>query len=168
MSYSGLPLPRSEGVAEWMSDSKLKTNDENPELIAISAKSKIRQVAHNRTTMSISGDKIPFSQSPRNLDFYLDETLSLDARMRHLCRISLCRLCRTEENAYLDLCDAANKLAVSFMLSGLYCCNSIVADLSENKLNKLQRIQTDAARLVLRSPRHVRQHCCSDHFADFQ
>ena len=47
------------------------------------------------------------------------------------------------------------KLAVSLIFSRLDCCNSPLAGLSDNKLNKLQRIQNHAARLVLRKSRHA-------------
>ena len=40
--------------------------------------------------------------------------------------------------------DAANKLAVSFVLTRLDYCNSLLAGLPDNKLNKLQRIQNQA------------------------
>ena len=43
----------------------------------------------------------------------------------------------------------------SFILTRLDYCNSLLAGLPDNKLNKLQRIQNHAARIVLRKPRHV-------------
>ena len=52
--------------------------------------------------------------------------------------------------------DAANKLAVSLILFRLDYCNSLLAGIPDNKLNKLQRIQNHAARLVLRTSRHTR------------
>ena len=48
---------------------------------------------------------------------------------------------------------AANKLAVSFILSRLDYCNSLLAGIPDYKLNKLQRIQNHIARLVLRKSR---------------
>ena len=69
-----------EDVAEWMADSKLKMNDDKTELMAIGTRSKLSQVIPNLAPMSISGCDIPFSQSVRNLGFYLNETLSMDAQ----------------------------------------------------------------------------------------
>ena len=70
-----------------MGDSKLKMNDDKTEPMAIGTRSKLSQVIPNLAPMSISGCDIPFSQSVRNLGFYLDETLSMDAHIKYLCRI---------------------------------------------------------------------------------
>ena len=49
--------------------------------------------------------------------------------------------------------DAANKLAVSFIR--LYYCNSLLANLPDNKLSKLQHIQNDGAQIVFHKPNHA-------------
>ena len=46
-------------------------------------------------------------------------------------------------------------LLFSFVPTRLDYCNSLLAGLPDNKLNKLQRIQNHAARIVLCKPRHV-------------
>ena len=123
-------------------------------LMAIGTRSKLSQVIPNLAPMSISGCDIPFSQSVRNLGFYLDETLSMDAHIKYLCRILFCQLRRIGKIRSFLSTDAANKLAVSLILSRLDYCNSLLAGLPDNKLNKLQRIQNHAARLVLRKSKH--------------
>ena len=143
-----------ENVAEWMSENKLKMNDDKTELIAVGTRSKINQVTSASASMSISGCDIPFSQSVRNLGFYLDETLSMDAHIKHLCHTLFFQLRRIGKIRSFLSTDAANKLAISFILSRLDYCNSLLAGLPDNKLNKLQRIQNHAARLVLRKPRY--------------
>ena len=140
-----------EDVEEWMGDSKLKMNDDKTELMAIGTGSKLSQVIPNLSPMSISRCDIPFSQSVRNLGYYLDETLSMDAHIKYLCRI----LRRTGKIRSFLPTDAANKLAVSLILSRLGYCNYLQAGIPDNKLNKLQRIQNHAARLVLRKSRHA-------------
>ena len=135
-----------------MSDRKLKMNDDKTELIAIGTKSMINQVTPNLTPVSISGYDIPFSQSARNLGVFINETLSMDVHIKYLCRILFCQLHRLGKIRPFLSTDAANKLAVSFILTRLDYCNSLLAGLPDMKLNKLQRIQNHAARIVLRKP----------------
>ena len=118
-------------------------------------RSKLSQVIPSLAPMSISGCDIPFSQSVINLCFYLDETLSMDAHIKYLCCILFCQLRRIGKIRSFLSTYAANKLAVSLILSRLDYCNSLLAGLPDNKLNKLQRIQNHAARLVLRKSRHA-------------
>ena len=144
-----------EDVAEWMVDSKVKLNDDKTERMAIGTRSKLSEVIPNLAPMSISGCDIPLTQSVRNLGFYLDETLSMNAHIKYLCRILFCQLRRIGKIRSFLSTDAANKLAVSFILSRLDYCNSLLAGFPDNKLNKLQRIPNHAARLVLRKSRHA-------------
>ena len=146
-----------EDVAEWMCDSMLKMNHDKTELIAIGTKPKISQVTLSLTPVSISGHNIPFSQSVRNLGVFIDETLSMDVHIKHLCCILFCQLRRLGKILSSRLgkilsTDAVNKLAVSFVLTRLDYCNSLLAGLLDSKLNKLQRIQNHAAQIVLVSP----------------
>ena len=102
-----------EDVAEWMADSKLKMNDDKTELMAIGPRPKLSQVI----PMSFSGCDIPFSQSVRNLGFYLDETLSMDAHIKYLCRILFCQLRKIEKSApSCQLMLPTNLLFLSFSL----------------------------------------------------
>ena len=102
-----------------MGDSKLKMNDDKTELLAIGTRSKLSLVIPNLAPMSISGCDMPFSQFVRNLGFHLDETLSMDAHVKHLCRILFCQLCRFGKIRSFLSTDAVNKFAVSLILSRL-------------------------------------------------
>ena len=79
-----------EVVSEWMSDSMLKMNNDKTELIAIGTKSKISHATPNLTPVSIAGYDIPFSQSLRNLGVFVNDTLSMDVHIKHLCRFLFC------------------------------------------------------------------------------
>ena len=116
---------------------------------------KLSQVIPNLAPMSISGCDIPFSQSVRNLGFYLAVTLSMDVHIKYLYRILFCQLRRIGKIRSFLSTDAVNKLAVSLILSRLDYFNSLLAGLPDNKLNKLQSIQNHAAGLVLRKSRRA-------------
>ena len=79
----------------------------------------------------------------------------MDVHIKHLCCILFCQSSRLGKIRPFLPIDAANKLTVSFVLTRLDYCYSLLAGLSDNKLNKLQRIQNHAARIVLCKPRHV-------------
>ena len=150
-----------------MGDSKLKMNDVKLSLLPLA-------LGPNEVRSSLSLSLCPslvviyHSLSVRNLGFYLNETLSMDAHIKYLCRILFCQLHRIGKIRSFLSTDAANKLAVSLILSRLDYCNSLLAGIPDNKLNKLQRIQNHAVRLVLVSPgMQVQQHC-SEHSTGFQ
>ena len=128
--------------------------------MAIGTRSKLSQVIPNLVRIYISGCDIPFSQSVRNLGFYLDETLSMDAHIKYLCRVLFCHLRRIGKIRSLLSTDAANKLAVSLILSMFDYCNSLLAGIPASQLNKLQRIQIIQPDLSPVSPgMQVQQHC---------
>ena len=121
-------------VTRCLSDSKLKMNDDNTELIAIDTKSTVSQVTSNLSHVSISVYDIPFSQSFENLGFFLDKTLCMDKRMKLMCRILLGQLHRLEKIRPFHF-------TASFILTKLDCCDCLLAGLPDNKLNTLHRTQ---------------------------
>ena len=140
-----------ENVAKWMKLNKLKMNDDKTELMLAGSKSKLRKTDLNAITFSDC--KISLSKSVRNLGIYLDEPLSMETHVSHLCKTLYLQLRRISKIRSFLSVDAANKLAVAFILSRLDYCNSLLAGISDDKLTKLQRIQNNAARLVLRESR---------------
>jgi len=142
-----------ENVSVWMSSNKLKMNEDKTETIAIGTKSKLLQC--KLKALTLQGADIPFSKTVRNLGIIFDESLSMEAQVSNLCKViyfHLRRLCKIR--VYLSV-EAANKLAVAFILSRLDFCNSLLAGVTEDKLSKLQRLQNSAARMVLKQPRHA-------------
>ena len=65
-----------EDIAEWMSDSELKMNDDKTELMAIWHQIQIKPNHLQPYPYVHLCLYIPFSQPVRNFCFYLDETLS--------------------------------------------------------------------------------------------
>ena len=102
-------------------------------------KAKLKSVPQT-SSLTLSGSTIPLSYKVRNLGVYLNSNRSRSVflelrRIGHL---------RRQLSA-----DATKKLVSSFVLSRLDYCNSLLARLPENRLDRLQRVQNTAARLVL-------------------
>ena len=156
-----------EDVAEWMGDSKLKMNDDETELMAIGTRSKLSQVIPHLAPMSIFGCDIPFSQSVRNLGFYLDETLFMDAHIKYLCCILFCQLRRIGQICSFLSTDATNKLAVSLVLSRLDYCNSLLAGIPDNKRINFSAYKIMQPDLSSVSPGMQVHQDCSKHSTGF-
>ena len=82
--------------------------------------------------MSISGHNIPSSQSVRNLGVFIDETLSMDVCIKHLFHIFFYQIHRLGKIHPFLSTDAANKLAVPFILIRIDYCNSLLAGLPDS------------------------------------
>ena len=79
----------------------------------------------------------------------LDSCLSMDSHVNQISKVSYLEIRRLGHlRSYLDI-NEASALASAFILSRLDYCNSLLAGLPNDKLQKLQRIQNSAARLVL-------------------
>ena len=95
---------------------------------------------------------ITFSDSVRNLGFYLDKDLS----MKENKSISFARQLSLNfaVSALFDIIFQLTPLKLllfHFYSFGLTICNSLLAGISLSKVSKLQRIQNCAARLVVRA-----------------
>ena len=141
-----------EEVGVWMKGNKLKMTDDKTELITIGTGSKVKQVGTNLTFFQDC--EIEFSESVWNLGVFLDESLSMPVEMQvnQLCQVLYFQLHRISKIRSFLTVDAANTLAIAFILSRLDYCNSLLAGLPDHKLAKLQYIRNSAARLVLRKP----------------
>ena len=126
-----------DDVADWMGYSNLNRIDDKTGRMAIGTRSKLSQVIPDLTPMYIFGCDTPFSQFVRNLGFCFDETLSMDAHMKYLRLILFCQLCRIGKICSFLPTDAADNLLFSLILSRLDYCNSLLAGIPDNRLNKL-------------------------------
>ena len=140
-----------EEVDVWMKANKFKMNNDKTELITIGSKSKPKQVSTD--SMVFQDCETEFSESERNLGVFLDESLSMEMQVNRLCEVLYFHLCKISKIRSFLTVDAADALAVAFILSRLDYCNSLLVGLPDHKLAKLQRIQNSAAILILRKPR---------------
>ena len=99
--------------------------------------------------LNLSWSAIPFCHKVRNLAVYLDSNFSIDQHVNLLCRSVFLELHRIGHLRRHLSVDATKTLVSSFVLSRRDYCSSLLASLPENRLDRLQRVQHNAARLVL-------------------
>ena len=122
--------------------------DDKTEIIPVGTKAKLKSVPQT-SSLTLSSSTIPFSYKVRNLGVYLDSNLSMHQHVNFLCRSVFLELRRIGHLRLHIAVDATKKPVSSFVLSRLDYCNSLLAGLPENSLDRLQRVQNNAARLVL-------------------
>ena len=99
--------------------------------------------------LKIAGDDIALSQSVKNFGVTFDQSLSFDDHISSVCvsvnfRLrTLAHICK-----FLSI-PSANLIASSVIASGLDYCNDVFAGLTLHNLQRLQRLQNRATRIVL-------------------
>ena len=141
-------------VSDWMATNKLKMNDDKTELLHVGTLQKLEYTSELfQNGLRVADTNLKFSNSVKNLGVWLDSGLSMDVQVNKLCQTLFFHLRRISKIRHLLSVQCANKLCVSFILSRIDYCNSLLYGANDKYLSKLQRIQNCAARLVLRRSR---------------
>ena len=139
-------------VKAWMTPNKLKMNDDKTEIMPVATSQKLRSLDIDH--VCVGSDRVSFTKKAKNLGVVLDSSLSMDSQINHISKVTYLEIRRLGHlRSYLDIKEAST-LASAFILSRLDYCNSLLAGLPNDKLDKLQRIQNSAARLVLRRSKY--------------
>ena len=134
-----------------MTENKLQLNADKTETILFNS----AKLEHPPAPLSISQATISFSDSVRNLGFYLDTDLSMKEHTNFICKTAFLEIRRISTIHHYLTDYAAKTLVVSLVLSRIDYCNSLLAGLPQSLVGKLQRVQNSAARLVVRALPHV-------------
>ena len=103
------------------------------------------------TDITIGDYSIPVSDQARNLGSIFDKHLTMSSHINNICRsgsLALRNVGRVRK--YLHQTNT-ERLVHAFITSRLDYCNSLLYGVPEKDLNKLQRLQNSAARLVTRT-----------------
>ena len=141
-----------ENVMSWMNSNKLKLNPDKTEVMAVgSIWSPLGSIGIS--SVDISNSSVNFQNTCRYLGVLLDNRLSLNKQVSNICstchyeirRISCIRNILTQS--------AAAKLMSALVISRLDYCNSLLASATQGQIDRLQKVQNDAARAVMKRRR---------------
>ena len=140
-------------LKNWMTDNKLKLNEDKSELILITPPS-LQNHPSLPTTITLIDSPITLSHSARNLGVTLDQTLTFQQHVSNVCRTCFLELRRISSIRHLLSEDTTKALVCAFVLSRLDYCNALLSGSPSHLINKLQKVQNHAARLIFRSSKY--------------
>ena len=135
-------------IRTWTLLNKLKLNNDKTEALLLRTSSKSFS-ASKPTTISVCCCEISFSSSARNLGFYIRDDMSVELHIKSVCQSAYTELRRISTIRHLLSVDSTKTLVSAFVLSRLDYCNSLLSGYPTH-LEKLQKVQNSAARLVLK------------------
>ena len=138
-----------DSVYSWLTLNRLSLNPDKTEYILIGTPQQRSKVIH--TSLSFGGTSLIPSSHVRNLGVEFDSDLSFNQHISNICRSSfhLIRHLRKIRPS-LDL-NSSKLLANALVSSKLDYCNSLLYNLPNTSINRLQRVQNSLARVVIPS-----------------
>jgi hypothetical protein len=138
-------------VKSWMTTNKLKLNDDKTEALLFSKKTTSVSLP---SSIHVGEVDIAFAPSARNLGFMITCDMSLDKHVSAMCRSAYYELRKLSAIRHYLSTHTTVTLVCAFVLSKLDYCNSLLSGCPQYLINKLQRVQNSAARLIFHAKKH--------------
>ncbi|XP_041464611.1 uncharacterized protein LOC121415475 [Lytechinus variegatus] len=143
-------------IHDWMKANKLKLNDAKTEFFVSASPHHLSSDLMKDVRLTINEKSFQPCKSVRNLGITFEPSANLSHHVTLVCRnvkFHLRNLWRVRRFIDKQTCHAAVRALV---LSRLDYCNSLFSVLSQKDLDRLQRLQNSAARLVFSAPLRTR------------
>jgi len=132
-------------IKAWTASNMLVLNDSKTEVVHISSKF-VKTPSFPKIT--IGSSEIEVSRVAKNIGVIFDEYMDMKDHIKAITRAASFAIYRIGQlRRYLDR-PSTERLVHAFVSSRLDYCNSLLVGLPDCELNKLQRVQNAAARLV--------------------
>ena len=132
-------------IRSWMIANKLKLNDSKTEILHLTS----RFIPPTQApSVRVGDDTVTPSTSARNLGAVIDKHITMKEHVSSVCRSASFALFNIGKlRQYLDQA-STEKLVHSFVSTRLDSCNSLLYGLPQTEIDRLQRVQNSAARIV--------------------
>jgi hypothetical protein len=134
-------------IRSWMIQNKLKINDSKTEFLILASPNAYSKL-NSDLELHVGNSHIKPAPSAKNLGVIFDKHLQMEAQVTGICRSANFHLRNIGAIRHLLTDSSSQKLVHSFITSRLDYCNSLLIGLPDSQLNRLQRIQNNAARVV--------------------
>ena len=133
-------------ISNWMSGSHLKLNAEKTQVMLVGTRQQLAKI--NSRNMDVLGSTVPFLDTVKDLGVMLDKNLSMEGQVSTLTKSCFHQLRRIRGiKRYLPV-EGRRTVVQGFVSSRLDYCNGLLYQAGEGLLDRLQRVQNAAARLI--------------------
>ena len=130
-----------------MMNNKLKLNEEKTEFIAFGTRQQLGHLTVDSITLA--GNVIKRSLSVRNLGVMMDPHLDMNVHVAHICKTSSYKIWSIWKIRRFLTTNSTKSLVHAVIISGLDYCNTLLYGIHAYLLDKLQKVQNAAARLIM-------------------
>lgn len=133
-------------ISLWMNEYFLRLNQTKTKILVIAPPTVQREIFIRG--VFLEGTCIRFVDSAKNLGVILDDILSFENQVNKVVKSSYALIKKLHQvKGYLSE-DELKELGCSYILTNLDYCNSLYYGMNSHLINKLQRVQNCAARLI--------------------
>ena len=133
-------------ILSWMVKNKLQLNSNKTELLVLASSYFSKHSSDFQ--LQIDNNWISPSDSAKNLGILFDQHLNMETHVAGICKASYFHIRNIRSLKSILTHDALISVVHAFITSRLDYCNSLLLGLSDKLLQRLQRIQNIAARIV--------------------
>lgn len=134
----------------WMTCNLLKLNDAKTEFMIIGPRSKLSKIDMPDTITVGDASIVPVSKV-KNLGVWLDNQLRMTDQVSQIVKSANYHIRNIGKlRSYLDQ-SATIKLVLALVISRIDYCNSLLSNINQDQLKRLQSIQNTAARIVTKT-----------------
>ena len=130
-------------IERWMRVNMLKLNSKKSEVVLFT--SKLNAMQMENVTVRVGNTDITSVNSVKTLGVIFDSAMNME---QHLNNFNIGHIRRYLTN------DATQSLVNGLVASRLVYCNALLSGLHQTSINKLQRVENTAARIVTRTSRY--------------
>ena len=140
-------------ISVWMSQNKLKLNNDKTEIILFGSKKHLAEL--NIKSLSVAGTDVSVASEPvRNLGAMFDSLLIMAPHVKSVVKKSSFHLRNIGKARRVLTEDAKKTVMQSLVMSRLDYCNALLIGIQQDLIAKLQRLQNSAARIVSRTRKY--------------
>lgn len=134
-------------INEWMNSNRLKMNPSKTEFIVFGTPQQLAKAQCD--SINVCGTNVKRARKIKSLGVWFDDSVSMKDHISDKIRIAMCNLINIRTIRPFLSIKACKTVVQNLVLNHLDYCNSLLFNLPECEIKRLQWVQNAAAKLVL-------------------